>query len=71
MAGRDVSVLVTARCPLAYSFWASMMTRTESLVDAVEGGAPTSWRKDLAADMVLLMGMRCNGNSRRQLVVAF
>jgi hypothetical protein len=28
------------RWPVAYSFWASMMMRVESLVEAVEGGTP-------------------------------
>ena len=32
---------------MAYSFWASMMMRVESWVDAVEGDAPTMDRKDL------------------------
>ena len=33
---------------IAYSFCASMMTRTLSLVDAVDGGTPMSSRKLLA-----------------------
>lgn len=31
-----------------YSFWASMMTKALSLVDAVDGATPTSSRNDLA-----------------------
>lgn len=42
------SALVTFKCPDAYSFCASMRRRAESLVDAVEGGTPRSWRNDLA-----------------------
>ena len=30
-----------------YSSWASIMTRAESEGEAVEGGTPRSWRKDL------------------------
>lgn len=34
---------------MAYSFWASMMMRVESWTEAVEGGMPMIWRKDLVS----------------------
>jgi len=48
MALRVDSMLPVLRWPLAYSFWASMMTRTLSLVDAVEGLAPRICLNDFA-----------------------
>lgn len=55
---REASTFLILSAPWAYSFWASMMTRTESLVLAVEGGTPASWRNDLASDMVFTVGRR-------------
>lgn len=47
MAAEEEGALETARRPEEYSSWASMMTRAESVGEAVEGGTPRSWRKDL------------------------
>lgn len=33
---------------VTYSFWASMMTRALSLVEAVDGATPTNSRNDFA-----------------------
>ena len=38
--------------PFAYSFWASMIMRTESEVEAVEGETPMRERKDFVADIM-------------------
>ena len=46
MTGRDVARLDTASAPEAYSFCASIMRRTESSVDAVDGGMPKMLRKE-------------------------
>jgi hypothetical protein len=40
IALRDVATLETLSFPCAYSFCASIITKTESEVDAVEGGIP-------------------------------
>lgn len=40
MALREVDRFETFSFPVAYSFWASIITSTESEVDAVDGGIP-------------------------------
>lgn len=56
MTLREASTLETASLPLAYSFWASMMARTLSLVEAVAGERPSIERKEGADDMFLFFG---------------
>jgi hypothetical protein len=49
IALRDEDAFVTLSLPSAYSFCASMMMRVLLLGEAVEGEAPTIWRKDWTA----------------------
>lgn len=60
MAGRDVAMFETFSFPLAYSFWASIITRTLSEGEAVEGGIPTMFLKEGAVSGFIFGGLvRC------------
>lgn len=54
MALRDSVMLAVFRCPLAYSFCASIITSVESLTDTVEGETPISSRKDFAGVAIVV-----------------
>lgn len=52
MAWREVETLLHASLPEAYSFWASIIMRVESVGEAVEGETPKWVRKEVAEAMV-------------------
>ena len=69
MAAEDEWGSETLSKPFAYSCCASMITSALSEVEAVLGGTPRSWRKDLAFDMVEMTYECVGGNLVHSMLV--